>query len=269
MSLKTVMRFGAALILFAWIPLASAEPLRIFAAGSLKAAFTQIGEAFDASQSNGTKTVFEFGASGLLRERIETGEAASVFASADTGHPKSLENQGKTKGSVAVFARNSLCALAAPRFAASSPLIEVLLDANNVLGISTPKSDPSGDYALAVFDKADALRPGAGAALRAKARQLTGGPATPKAPSGQNQYAWLVGSGQADVFLTYCTNAVLARAENPVLQSIPLPPDLAVGADYGLVLMAGAPALAKSFADFIQATPGRAILIAHGFEVPK
>lgn len=46
------------------------------------------------------------GASGLLRERLEKGEAAHVFASADTGHPKRLAELGRATSPVAVFARN-------------------------------------------------------------------------------------------------------------------------------------------------------------------
>ena len=44
------------------------------------------------------------------------------------------------------------------------------------LGTSTPKADPSGDYAFEVFRKAEAIKPGAQAALEKKALQLTGGP---------------------------------------------------------------------------------------------
>jgi hypothetical protein len=51
-----------------------------------------------------------------------------------------------------------------------------------------PRRDPSGDYAWRLFDKADAVRSGAGATLKAKALQLTGGPDSEKAPEGRNQY---------------------------------------------------------------------------------
>ena len=63
-------------------------------------------------------------------------------------------------------------------------------------------------------------RPGARATLEAKALQLTGGPTSEKAPAGRNQYAWVMESGKADVFLTYCTNAVLARKEVASLQIV-------------------------------------------------
>ena len=42
--------------------------------------------------------------------------------------------------------------------------------------------------------------------------QLTGGPDSDPAPEGRNTYAWVMESDRADLFLTYCTNAVLAGA---------------------------------------------------------
>ena len=39
----------------------------------------------------------EFGASGLLRERLEQGEAADVFASANMEHPEALSRSGKVE----------------------------------------------------------------------------------------------------------------------------------------------------------------------------
>ena len=48
-----------------------------------------------------------------------------------------------------------------------------MLDPAVKLGTSTPKADPSGDYAFEVFAKAEKLKPGANAALEKKALQLT------------------------------------------------------------------------------------------------
>jgi molybdate transport system substrate-binding protein len=70
---------------------------------------------------------------------------------------------------------------------------------------------------------------------------------------------------RADLFLTYCTNAVLARGEVPELQMLSLPEELAVGADYGLVVRADAPAAAWRLALFIPAPEGQGILADYGF----
>ncbi len=140
-----------------------------------------------------------------------------------------------------------------------------MLDPAVRVGTSTPKADPSGDYAFALFAKAEALKPGAKAALEAKALQLTGGPASEKAPAGRNQYAWVMEGGKADVFLTYCTNAVLAKKELPKLQIVQIPRDLNVGADYGMVVLKDAPPAALELARFIAGADGQAILVKHGF----
>ena len=109
---------------------------------------------------------------------------------------------------------------------------------------------------------------GAGAALDRKALKLTGGPDSAKAPAGRNQYAWVMESGQADVFLTYCTNAVLARKEAASLKSVALPPELSVGADYGLIVLKDAPPEASRLALFILSPDGQAILASYGFDAP-
>lgn len=255
----------AALFMMGSMTTATAETVKLFAAGSLKAALTEAARTFE-QRNPGTAVALEFAASGLLRERIEKGEAAHVFASADMGHPSKLAEQGKARDKPAVFARNELCALARPGVAVTTDtLLAVLLDPKTRLGISTPKADPSGDYALALFAKADALGADARATLEAKALRLTGGPASPKAPDGRNLYAWVMDSDQADVFLTYCTNAVLARKDNPALMMIEVPKSLAVGADYGMIVLDGAPAAAHLLADFIGGEAGQGILKKYGF----
>lgn len=164
-----------------------ARPLRLLAAGSLKAALGEVARAF--TDRHGTPVETVFGASGLLRARIERGEAADLFASADLGHPSTLAAAGRS-GPVAIFARNRLCALTRPGLATGPDrLLDTLLDPAVRVGTSTPGADPSGDYAWALFARAEALRSGATDILCAKARQLTGGPDSPQAPPGRNLYA--------------------------------------------------------------------------------
>ena len=183
-----------------------------------------------------------------------------------SGHPAKLEAAGRSAGKVAVFARNQLCAIAREGVKVTpATLLDTLLDPAVRVGTSTPKADPSGDYAFALFAKAEAIRPGARATLEAKALQLTGGPTSEKAPAGRNQYAWVMESGKADVFLTYCTNAVLARKEVASLQIVEIPPQLAVGAEYGMVVLKDAPAPATLLARYILGEDGQTILVKHGF----
>ena len=247
-------------------PAAGADPVQVYAAGSLRDALTEI--ARDHEARTGQKVVLTFAASGLLRERIEQGAPAQVFASADTKHPQRLANQGQWQAPV-IFTRNTLCALAQSAVAVTpDTLLSTMLQPQVQLGISTPKADPAGDYAWALFQKADALQPGATARLEAKALQLTGGAQSAQAPAGRNTYAWVMEQNRADVFLTYCTNAVAARAEVPSLQVVAVPEALQVGAAYGLTVRAGAPAQAQAFAQAVLQPPAQAVLRRLGFAAP-
>lgn len=238
---------------------AAADTIALYAAGSLKAALSDIAEGFAAASE--TRVDQTYAPSGLLRERIEAGEAAHVFASADMRHPRTLESAGKG-GPVVLFTRNRLCALARPEVEVSTDtLLDVMLAENTRLGTSTPKVDPSGDYAFALFDKT-----GHADALKAKALQLTGGEASARPPEGRNAYAWVLESDQADLFLTYCTNAVLARTEVPDLQIVEVPPEFSVGADYGLIVLNGAPPAAWKLAMYILSPAGQAVMAGYGFD---
>ena len=247
-------------------PAAGADPVQVYAAGSLRDALTEI--ARDHEARTGQKVVLTFAASGLLRERIEQGAPAQVFASADTKHPQRLANQGQWQAPV-IFTRNTLCALAQSAVAVTpDTLLSTMLQPQVQLGISTPKADPAGDYAWALFQKADALQPGATVRLETKALQLTGGAQSAQAPAGRNTYAWVMEQNRADVFLTYCTNAVAARAEVPSLQVVAVPEALQVGAAYGLTVRAGAPAQAQAFAQAVLQPPAQAVFRRLGFAAP-
>jgi ABC-type molybdate transport system substrate-binding protein len=236
------------------------EPVRLYAAGSLRAALDEVAAAFKDG-----KVQAVYGASGLLRERIAKGEPAEVFASANMEHPQSLEKDGRA-GPVKLFARNRLCALASPGVQVNSEnLLQRMLDPAVKLGTSTPKADPSGDYAFELFAKAERIRPGSQQKLSEKALKLTGGPDSPKPPAGRNLYGMLVSEGKADIFLTYCTNALQGRREHPALRIVEVPAALAVGADYGLTVVKGAKPQAERFARFVLSREGQDILAKHGF----
>lgn len=237
----------------------AAGDISLYAAGSLKAALSEVAQGY--TETYGTPVPTQFGPSGLMRARIEAGEVAHVFASANMRHPRTLEGAGKG-GPVALFARNRLCALARPGLQVSTDtLLEVMLAEDTRLGTSTPNADPSGDYAFELFE-----RSGHAETLGSKALQLTGGPDSAPPPEGRNAYAWVLDSDQADLFLTYCTNAVLARQEVPALRMVQVPEALSVGADYGLIVLDGAPAEAWRLALYILSPAGQAVLADYGFD---
>lgn len=242
------------------------EPVLLHAAGSLRAALTEVAEAFRAE--TGVRVEAKHGPSGTLRDEISAGSRAQVFASANMEHPQSLAAAGRS-GPVVLFARNRLCALVKPGLPVTpETLLETMLREDVKVGTSTPKADPSGDYAFAVFAMAEAVKAGSRKALEQKAQQLTGGPSSVAGPAGRSVYGWHVAEGRADIFLTYCTGAVVAQRENPGQQVVMLPEPLAVGADYGLAVMNDSPAAAYRFALFIVSAKGQQILAKHGFAAP-
>jgi molybdenum ABC transporter molybdate-binding protein len=247
-------------------PARAADPVALYAAGSLRAALTDVAAAFETAA--GVRVQAKFGPSGTLNDEIAAGARAEVFASANMEHPRALASARKS-GPVVLFARNQLCALARPGVAVTtSTLLDRMLDPSVKLGTSTPRADPSGDYAWEVFRKADTLRPGAFATLERKALQLVGGPDAPTAPAGRSVYAMLIAEGKADIFLTYCTNAMQAKGEVAAAQVIALPDALAVGADYGLTVMADASPAAYRLAMFILSADGQRALAKYGFGTP-
>lgn len=81
---------------------AAAEPVTLYAAGSLKTALGEVAKAYETAY--GTPVAIEFAASGLLRQRIESGDSTDVFASANMAHPEKLMAAGRG-GPVVLFAR--------------------------------------------------------------------------------------------------------------------------------------------------------------------
>jgi ABC-type molybdate transport system substrate-binding protein len=122
-----------------------------------------------------------------------------------------------------------------------------------------------------MFDRIEAsgaAGPGSAAALKAKALQLTGGPDSPLPLVRKNVYGELVATGQADVFVTYCTNAIAARRDHGALQVLEVPAEINVWSRYGLALLEPAGADAQAYAQFLIGPKGQAVLAVHGFMAP-
>ena len=251
-----------ALILLA--PPAAADTLRVMGAGSLTDAFTDLLRRFPAGPD--TIAAPEFGPSGLMREKIETGLNVDLFASADMEQARRLA-VGHPERSVIHFTRNRLCAVARTAVGlTTSNMLDRLLDPAVRLATSTPGADPGGDYAWAVFARAEAVRAGARGALEAKAQQLYGGGAkTPPLVPGKGAVEGIFLSDRADVAFAYCSGAPAVVHEIPGLAVVPLPPELSVGPAYGMVLLNPKP-LTLRFATFIMSEGGQAVMKAHGFD---
>ena len=102
------------------------DPLQIYAAGSLTAAFTDIVKAFPAPEGDVATPVF--GPSGVLREKIEHGDRVDLLASADMEQPRTLA-RARPGTFVVMFTRNRLCALGRASLGLTSDnMLDRLLD---------------------------------------------------------------------------------------------------------------------------------------------
>lgn len=256
-----VAAFMTALLAF---PARAQEPLRLFGAGSLREAMTEIARAY--AESTGRPVTSAFGFSGRMRERIERDGGADVFASANMGHPQRLLRDGRASR-VVLFARNALCIVAPGGTGLTeAAVVERLLDPALPLGVFPAVQDPVGDYTLELFRLVEAVSPGAEAALRARAvvisESMVGRPLSP----GEDLAAALLRDRRMRLHVSYCTTARNRLATQvPGLEVAALPVTLQVGPAYGLAVLRGARAGAEDLALFILGEAGQRILARFGF----
>lgn len=246
---------------------AASLSFRVMAAASLRSALGDLAALF--AEAGRGEAELEFGPSGLLRERIEQGEKTDLYLSANLWYPASLAPR-YVSDPPRLFARTKLVVLTREGLRPSpARLVSMMMDPDLKLGVSTPGNDPSGDYALELFEKVNRSMLGAGAALRAKAKRLTGGREGPPDFEGGSLHGWLLETGAADLFIVYRPVAMAAIAERPGLGMIEPPRELSVSVSFGMALMRLASAEARDFASELVAGAGQDLLRRWGFETPS
>jgi molybdate transport system substrate-binding protein len=243
------------------VALAAPETVEVFSAGSLRGVVNDL--ATQAAPALNIEVKATFGGSGLLRERIEKGERPDLFLSADLASPRQLEAQGRTVVPAVLVARNRMCIVSRREAGVTAAnLIDRLLASAVRVKTSAPIADPAGDYAWAIFERIEALRPGAGAVLRDKAQALMSLTGTPAAP-GQSPYAALFASRQIDLSITYCSGFPNLAKEVPDLASLPVPPQLDPHPVDGLAVLSARPA-AMRLALYLLSEKGQAMVAREG-----
>jgi ABC-type molybdate transport system substrate-binding protein len=239
---------------------AQTQTVEIYAAGSLRGVVSELAK--EAGTAYGIEVKPSFGGSGSMRERIEKGESPDLFLSADVGSPRKLETQGRAVVPAIPFARNRMC-IVSRRSAGvtASNLVKRMLSKDVRLKTSTPIADPAGDYAWAIFDRIEALHPGAGAVLKEKAQAAMSLTATPAA--NQSAAAALFASKQIDMSITYCSGSATLEKEIPDLTSLVVPPQLDPHPLYGLVVLSDKPQ-AQKLALFLLSEKGQALIASQG-----
>lgn len=244
------------------LPAIAAEGMRVFAAGSLRQPLDELLAAFEAK--SGVRFGAAYRPSGKLRQAIEQGDVPEVFASAAIEHTQALFTAGRLRSS-RVLTRNEMCLLAAGTVRLTQArLSDIMLDPSVKLGTSTPRADPSSDYAWQLFRNIDQARPGAYAVLDAKALKLLGAELAPAQT--ESPYLAIFRERKADVFVTYCTNAVATVSLMPGLNWARFPDAVNVAAVYGIGVGTLAPREADALVDFILSAEGRKIFGRYGFK---
>lgn len=218
--------------------------ITVFAAASLKAAFTGLARTFEA-ENPGTTVTLSFAGSSDLASQINQGAPADVFASADTANMKKLQDAGLADGAPRNFATNTLA-------------------------IAVPPGNPARISALE-----DLARPGV--KLVICARQVPCGAAAAKVAeaagvalnpvSEENAVTDVLGkvmSGEADAGLVYGTDV---KAAGDKVAGIGFPESQDAVNTYPITGIAGGrnKATAQAFIDLVTGPAGQKVLAAAGF----
>jgi molybdate transport system substrate-binding protein len=227
-------------------PASLSGTVTVFAAASLKEAFTKVGQQFEASHP-GVKVVFNFGPSSGLATQITQGAPADVFASASTKNMGQVVSAGK----------------------AVSPKKFV----SNVMEIAVPPKNPANITQLSDLAKPgvkvavcqSAVPCGATAAKVFLNAKLTLTPVTQEVDV--KAVLAKVTLGEVDAGVVYVTDV---RAAGEKAKGIKIPTALNASTKYPIATLTTAPNKAggQAFTDYVLSADGAAILTAAGFAKP-
>ena len=232
--------------------------ITVFAAASLRSAFTELGANF--LKANPGMTVgFSFGGSQQLAEQIANDAPADVFASANQALIGIAAKTGRIDASAArTFARNRLIVI----YPHNNPgRISRLRDLNTpgLKLVLANKHVPVGAYALAFLNTASA-RPEFGADFGASVlSNVVSYEEDVRAVFNK------VALGEADAGIVYASD-VFADARSGV-GKIDIPDELNTIANYPIAPLKDSknPALAQAFVNYVLSPEAQAVLVKHGF----
>jgi molybdate transport system substrate-binding protein len=221
----------------------SPAEIKVFAAASLTAAFTELGRRYTAAQ--GTKVTFNFAGSQALATQIGQGAPADVFASAD------LDNMAKVKDLVATpqsFASNRLAIVVEQGNPRGIRTLDDLAG-GDVKVVLAAREVPAGRYAKQVLDRA-------------------GVKVTPVSQE-DNVKAVVakVSLGEADAGIVYATDVAAGGAR---VEGVDIPREQNVVATYPIATVKAGKAqdAAQAFMDLVLSGQGQQVLHRYGFLPP-
>jgi molybdate transport system substrate-binding protein len=220
----------------------SANEIKVFAAASLTAAFTELGQQYT-SANGGTKVSFNFAGSQALATQIQQAAPADVFASADT------TNMDKVKDLVGT-----------PQNFASN-LLQIVVEKGNPKGVKT--LDDLANPDLKVVLAAPDVPAGKYAAEALNTAKVTVKPVSEE----DNVKAVMtkVSLGEADAGIVYVTDVT---AGGDKVEGVDIPKDQNVTATYPIATVEAGKDKAQAFMDLVLSDQGQQVLKQYGFLPP-
>jgi molybdate transport system substrate-binding protein len=222
----------------------SANEIKVFAAASLTAAFTEVGQQYT-SANGGTKVTFNFAGSQALATQIQQAAPADVFASAD------LTNMDKVKDLVGT-----------PQNFASN-LLQIVVEKGNPKGVKT--LDDLANPDLKVVLAAPDVPAGKYAAEALNTAKVTVKPVSEE--DNVKAVVTKVSLGEADAGIVYVTDVT---AGGDKVQGVDIPKDQNVTATYPIASVKAGKAQdkAQAFMDLVLSDQGQQVLKQYGFLPP-
>jgi len=238
-------------VMVAFNPFASAEPITVSVAISLKPALQTMDAEYN--RASGDTLTFNFGASGTLLGQIKAGAPVDLFISAADKQVSELIKDGLADAAGRqVIARGRLALIVpAKQTDTVTSFKEVATDKVERLAIGQPKTVPAGDYASQALAKAD---------LSANvAEKLVYG-------TNVRQVLDYVVRGEVDAGLVYATDAKEAGETVKVVELID--PSLHDPIIYRAVVLKDAAhrAAAERFITYLLSDAGQRVLSEKGFD---
>lgn len=228
-------------------PQSEQDSITVFAAASLKRAFTELGVRFE-MENPGATVEFSFAGSSDLATQLMQGAPADVFASADTANMAKVAQAGLLAGEPVDFASNTLTIVVAP---------------GNPKSINTFRDLAKPDFSVVVC----APQVPCGAATQ-RAAQAAGVQLSPVSEeSSVTDVLNKVTSGQADAGVVYRTDA---KDAGDKVTTIPFPDASGVVNTYPIAVLEQSPNpdTAREFVALVTGDVGQELLGAAGFSKP-
>lgn len=222
----------------------SSDDVTVFAASSLTEGFEQIARAFEGSTDD--EVALNLDGSARLATQIGQGAPANVFASADRQTMDGVVASVEPRRGPEVFALNELSIVVEPGNPAEITGLADLARDDLRVALADP-AVPAGSYAAEALNRAGVdVEP---STLESNVRGVL----------------TKVSLGEVDAGIVYATDAVAADGS---VESVAIPPEHNVTAEYLIAVLEGAPGAADAFAELVLGPEGRAILVEQGFRVP-